>query len=509
MSSSPPSLLEKPPNVNPVSPAEAAAELQRRRGARRKLADFAGYTFEAYQRHWHHDLLCAKLDAFAAGRIKRLIVQEPPQHGKSEHVSRRLPAKMLGDNPDEEILGISYGADLAFDMSRDVQTIMDSPEYRRLYPRTRLAQRGGGSEEKSVRRFTIPGARGRYVAGGVGGPITGRGFTRLILDDYHKNRQEADSPVVREAVWKWYTSTFWTRRRSDDAGILICATRWNKNDLVGRLLKLAADDPNAEQWEVLTLPAIATDMPGPGDPRQPGEALWPSRHSLASLLTMKAANPYDFASLYQQNPVSQGSVEWPEEYFAPAIYFEDWPKDLVVKAMALDPSKGKDAKRGDYSAYIIGGVDAVGRFWIEADLARRPMVRPAGDSTSSAIAEDGVNWCKRWRPLGWAIEINQFQELLAKDLVRLGKGESVHFPIYGINNRISKPIRIRSLGTYLARGEIRVRNTPGGRLLVQQLQQFGAAEHDDGPDALEMFIRMIRFLLGERNSDMGDPTIVT
>lgn len=474
-----------------VSRGDAAAELLRRRQARSSLLGFTIYTKPDYEVSWHHRRLCEFLDRFAAGKITRGIINMPPQHGKSELASRRLPAYLLGKDPDLRVIACSHTADLAGAMNKDVQRIIDDLPYQALFPATTLNTRNNrtdahGGYLRNSDMFEVVGHRGYYKSAGVGGAIVGRGFDVGIIDDPIKGREQADSPAVRESVWKWYTGDFYTRR-GKGARVLLIMTRWHPEDLAGRLLTMAAD-PRADQWEVLTLPAIAeTELPG--DPRKPGEALWPERYPVEDLDKIAVANPTDWWSQYQQHPRPEGGVEWPDEYFGPAIWFDEWPKDLYLKALALDPSKGKSDKVGDYSALVYGGLDqASGTLWVDADLKRRH---------TGQIVEDGIALCRSFGPQGWAIEINAYQELLGAEILRVATERRLTLPLYGITNTVPKPVRIRRIGPYLGQRRLRVRNSPGGRLLVQQLKDFPCGAHDDGPDALEMLERMLRHLLGE------------
>jgi hypothetical protein len=191
-----------------ATPAEIAARLH--------LLDFTTYTYPAYEVNWHHQLICSLLDDFATKSDQRLMVFAQPRSGKSELVSRRLPAYILGRDPDAWIIAASYGAELARSMNRDVQRIMDGDEYRRLFPATQLwgknvRSMADGSYLRNSDMFEVVGRRGFYLGVGVGGSLTGRGAKYMILDDPVKNRKEANSPTYRQAVWEWYTSTFYTR----------------------------------------------------------------------------------------------------------------------------------------------------------------------------------------------------------------------------------------------------------------------------------------------------------
>jgi predicted phage terminase large subunit-like protein len=166
----------------------------------------------------------------------------------------------------------------------------------------------------------------------------------------------------------------------------------------------------------------------------------------------------------------------------------------------LDPSKGKDARHGDYSAFVKLGIDKNQNLYVEADLQRRPTPQ---------IVADGVEWVQQFRPDGFAIETNQFQELLVAELKRVGLQRKVHLPVYGLNNQVNKQVRIRRLGTYLAQRKLHFKARSGGTaLLVDQLRDFPVGEHDDGPDALEMALRVMIELWNGKNKQPGPRRLV-
>ncbi len=238
-----------------------------------------------------------------------MMLFAPPRHTKSELVSRRLPAYIHGVYPDAAVMGASYSADLAMRMNRDTQRIIDSPEYQRLFPETQLFGKNvrNGADGSWLRNsdiFEIVDHRGVYRGAGVGGGLTGMGFDFGIVDDPLKDRAQANSVTIRQNLWDWFTSVFYTRQQPN-AGILITLTRWHADDLAGRILRLMQESDIADEWTIVNLPAIATHDLHPDDPRAVGEALWPQRYPLEYLAKVKANNAFEFEALYQQNPLSQ------------------------------------------------------------------------------------------------------------------------------------------------------------------------------------------------------------
>lgn len=322
---SPPSLLTLP------SIEDIDAEIERRRVAALSLAEreaekaalgkqaveartnflkFVTFVRRHYVVNWHHALIAGYLDDFVNGIIPRLLIMTPPRHGKSEEVSRCLPAYIFGRHPDAAVIGTSYGADLAQSMNRDVQRIIDSDRYQLVFPNTRLGSANirtlSGTWLRNSDEFEIVDHRGAYRCAGTGGGITGKGASYAIIDDPIKNQEEADSPTYREKVWEWYTSTLYTRLENFPQGILLTLTRWHEDDLAGRVLARAAADKEADQWTVVKLEAVKEGPPTTDDPRQEGEALWPDRFPRKRLDKIRASTSERvWSSLFQQRPAPQ------------------------------------------------------------------------------------------------------------------------------------------------------------------------------------------------------------
>lgn len=425
----------------------------------------------------HLQLLNRYLSELAARRIKRLIVQEPPRHGKSEFCSKYFPAWYTGTFPHHRTALCSYEANFAAEWGGKSRELLE--RWGSLF-KTRVKQNSRASDNWAT------DAGGGMVTTGIGGPLTGRGCNCLIIDDPIKNAEESLSPTIRDRHWDWWQSTASTRLEPDGV-VLVLMTRWNDDDLVGRIM---AAEPGV--WTVLSLPAIAGENDALG--RQPGEALWPERWPIEALeAKRRALDPFWWNALYQQVPGNHARSEWPKEYFDDLLT-DDWPTahGFEVSSLAIDPSKGKDAKSGDYSAEVFAGLSR-GRLWVDADLERR---------TTDKIVDDALRHVLRFAPNGVGIEANQFQELLGPIfLANAAEKRMAPPPLFMIDNQVAKALRIRRLGPYLANKLLRIRNNSGGRLLVEQLKQFPHGQHDDGPDALEMALRLIVELQGGTVSD--------
>lgn len=275
--------------------------------APQSLASFLCYTNPKYQLMWFHRVIADACQRLFEGEIKNLMIFVPPQHGKSEIVSRNFPAWALGRNPNLKITGCSYSADLAEKFSLSIQRTIDSHEYQSIFSDTWLNGSPGHEERqrafiRNTDYFETVCHSGFYKAVGVGGGLTGTPVDIAIIDDPVKDAKEALSPTIRQRVWDWYNTVLTTRLHNESRQLFIM-TRWHEDDLAGRILKAEPDD-----WTVIVIPALCeTEHDGAlMSKRQPGDALWPEKHSLAKLLKQKARSPRDFSALYQQRPVIDG-----------------------------------------------------------------------------------------------------------------------------------------------------------------------------------------------------------
>ncbi|MCC7475038.1 MAG: hypothetical protein IT425_06550 [Pirellulales bacterium] len=225
--------------------------------------------------------------------------------------------------------------------------------------------------------------------------------------------------------------------------------------------------------------------------------LWKEVEDLYTLMRMRVEiGDTAFQREKQCSPTSPLECEWPESYFSDAMWFDEWPTELTIRTIALDPSKGGDSSRGDYSAYVLLGIDPRGVVYVEADLDRRPTPQ---------IVADGLALCRRFAPDSFGVEANQFQELLCDEFrSEFPKHGLGHICPSAIHNTANKQLRIRRIGPYLSQHRLRfLAKSPGTALLVNQLRDFPNATHDDGPDALEMAIRLAESVWNSQHSSDG------
>lgn len=289
---------------------ERRPQLFLQEAARRSLLEFAMYVNPRFNATPFHSSYYRVLDLFASGRIRRLIVQASPQHGKSEGSSRLLPAYMLGRNPDLKICIASYAATIAKDFNRDVQRIIAGGDYADIFPGTELPDIYSGYVRNSE-MFEVPFRSGSLRAVGRGGSLTSKTVDVMILDDLYKDSMEANSPVIRAGAWDWYTKVARTRLHNDSQELIVF-TRWHTEDIIGRLIESEKviraenwsdfDDIPSGAWVLVNYEAIKTGEPTEIDGRRPGEPLWGERHSLERLVAARKLDPVGFQCLYQGNP---------------------------------------------------------------------------------------------------------------------------------------------------------------------------------------------------------------
>jgi len=324
------------------------------------------------------------------------MVFMPPGSGKSEIVSRALPAWIFGRNPDAMIMAASYGASLASDMNRDVQRIMVSDAYAEVFPESAFKDRKlrnelGHNVQINSEVFEIAGHKGYYKCAGVGGSITGKRFFHGIIDDPLKGRADAESVTIREKLWNWYRNDFYTRRLNQDAKVLITLTRWHADDLAGKLLEQARKESKIAPWKVIKFPMIAEDDMEPEDPRSPGDPLWPWRFGDATeheALRIESG-PYTWASLYQQHPSPPGGSVFNRGKLMSNIYETD-PKELVKSMEMVIQSWDCSFKDSDGTDYVVGqilGKKGPNRYLLDQVRARMDFT-----STIQAVRSFSAKW---------------------------------------------------------------------------------------------------------------------
>lgn len=323
-----------------------------------------------------HRVYYRLLELFAMGRIRKLMVSMPPQHGKSLASSTLLPAYMLGLNPDLRVAIASYSATLANRFNRRVQRIIEGAEYGDLFPATRI--KSGGKPPQYLRtadEVEIVGRNGSLLSVGREGSLTGNRVDCFILDDLYKDAMEANSPVVRENCWEWYTSVVRTRMHNNSQELIVF-TRWHEEDLIGvlrereRCIDLQSWDDveriGESDWLCLNFQALKMGQPNQIDSREVGDALWPEFQNVALLEAKRRLDSVRFECMYQGHPVAQGGLLYGMSFGE----YDVLPTDIVRRANYTDTADMGD----DYLCSMSYVVDTDGVVYIvDVVYSREPM----------------------------------------------------------------------------------------------------------------------------------------
>ena len=314
--------------------ANRYGEKKKESNIRNDFLTFVKHVWPDFIEGSHHKRIADKFNKLASGEIKRLIINMPPRHTKSEFGSYLLPAWMVGKNPKLKIIQSTNTTELSVRFGRKAKALIDSPEYQKVF-KTKLRE----DSQAAGKWETAQG--GEYYAAGVGSAITGRGADLLIIDDPH-SEQDAMNSQALERTYEWYTSG--PRQRLQPGGsIIVIMTRWNEKDLTGRLLN-AQKEIKADQWEIIEFPAI---MPS-------GQPVWPEYWKLEDLESVKASIPLSkWNAQYMQNPTSEEGALIKREWW------RDWEKEempaLQHVIQSYDTAFMKKSS-ADYSAITTWGV---------------------------------------------------------------------------------------------------------------------------------------------------------
>ena len=429
--------------------------------------EFIDHMWDGFICGRHHKIFAEKLEGIANGTIKRLIVNMPPRHTKSEFASTYFPAWIMGRDPSRKIMQTTHTGELAVRFGRKVRNMMDSDIYKQIFPEVSLS-----SDSKSAGRWET-NKSGEYFAAGVGGAITGRGADLFIIDDPH-SEQDAMSPTAMESCWEWYTSG--PRQRLQPGGaIVLVMTRWSGIDLTAKLLE-AQKEALADQWEVVEFPAIFPETENP---------LWEEFWSLEELLKVKASLPLmKWNAQWMQTPTSEeGSIvkrEW----------WQKWESDTlpnvsyIIQSYDTAFSKKENA---DYSAISTWGV-----------------FRPDEDSPDSIILLDcqkgrydfpelkrlAMEEYKYWEPDMVLIEAKASGTPLTHELRRLGIPVVNYSPTRGHD----KTTRMHSVAPIFESGLVYAPQKAFAEEMIEECASFPFGANDDLCDTMTQ--ALIRFREG-------------
>lgn len=456
---------------------ETIKELARRELAKRDLLAFTEFFTPGYQAGWIHREVAELLDAFVQAceekKSPRLMIFLPPRHGKSQLVSRCFPPYLLGKHPSWEVIAATYNDQLSCDFGRDVRSILADPLYQELFPEVELRK------DSNAVDFMQTTQKGKYMAVGVGGSLTGRGAHCLLIDDPVKNREDADSEVVREQTWKWYLSSAYTRV-APGGGIIVLQTRWHEDDLSGRILEHARNNPGADQWHVYSFPAIAIEDE---KHRKAGEALHPDRYPEPALQRIRnSLDAREWWALYQQNPVPLDGNYFKREWFKT---YTDLPKN-VVGYVATDLAIG-EKQTNDFTVVADFYVDDQDNIYFPDPAHFR--------KDAFEIVEAMLDRCDKAKCQYMALESGHISKTLGPLIKKRMQERGHYYPIFEATPSKDKQARARSLQGRMQQGKVFFQRTRFYEETIQpEFLGFPASKHDDIVDAYAWACLMLEHL---------------
>jgi predicted phage terminase large subunit-like protein len=437
--------------------------LKKREVAQTKFIKFVEKVWPTFISGRHHKIMADAFERVANGELKRLIINMPPRHTKSEFASYLLPAWFLGKFPHKKVIQTSHTAELAVGFGRKVRNLVDSEVYNGIFPELNLQ-----ADSKAAGRWNTSRG-GDYFAIGVGGAVTGKGADLLIIDDPHSEQEAAlaqVNPEIYDKTYEWYTSG--PRQRLQPGGaIVIVMTRWSQKDLTGQVLKSAAQR-GGEEWKVIEFPAI---MPS-------GGPLWPEFWSLEELEALKEELPNSkWQAQYQQQPTSDASAIIKREWWQ--IWEHDNPPHCEFIIQSWDTAFLK-SERADYSACTTWGVfyqdDDTGERQANIILLNAFKKRMEFPELKQRAYEE---W-KEWEPDAMIVEAKAAGSPLIFELRQMGIPVSEFTPSKG-NDKIA---RLNAVADLFASGRVWVPNRNWAEELVEEVAAFPAGEHDDMVDSM-------------------------
>jgi len=471
-------VLSKVKNLSPVEKQELLVlleELEQAKGREKcheEFMSFVGEMWSAFIHGKHHEIMADAFERVAKGELKRLIINMPPRHTKSEFASYLLPAWFLGKFPDKKIIQTAHTAELAVGFGRKVRNLVNSPDYKAIFPNVSLQ-----SDSKAAGRWNTSQG-GDYFAIGVGGAVTGKGADLLIIDDPHSEQEGASADInVFNRTYEWYTSGP-RQRLQPNGAIVVVMTRWHNKDLTGQVVDASIKRGGADQWEVIELPAI---MPS-------GTPLWAEFWKMEELQALKAELPNSkWMAQYQQDPTSEEG----------ALVKRDWwqiwegrnPPDCEFVIQSWDTAFMKN-QRADFSACTTWGV-----FYLEDDdgmLAPNLILLDAYQERLEfpELKKMAMEKYRAYTPDAFIVEAKAAGMPLIFELRAMGIPVQEYTPSRG-NDKIS---RVNAVSDLFASGVVWAPETRWAEETIEQFAGFPNMEHDDLVDSTTQ--ALLRFRQG-------------
>ena len=364
-----------------------------------------------YKSQQIHKILAKSLMDIESGKNKRLIICLPPRVGKSQISSKFFPPWFVGRKPERSVILVAYNQKVAEGFGKSVRNIMKSNVYHEVFPDCRLEK--GSAASGSM----VTTGDGELTFSGRDGTITGKGGDVLIIDDLIKNSEEANSQLMRDAVWSFFTSDMMSRMMTDSGAVVIVMTRRHEDDVIGRLTDPQNphyNEKEAKQWKMINIPALAEeddDILG----RKIGESIWPERFSAEFFETFRNRNPQEFSAAYQQRPSPEDGNEITKD-MVQTYRIGGLPKDLRIY-IASDHAYST-AKDADFSCYIVAGVCSNNHLWILDCWWKRAKPEVCAEKIASLISE--------YKPFTWILARDHISATLEPLIILEMKKKNVH-----------------------------------------------------------------------------------
>lgn len=462
-----PQLAKKLKGASPevkLKAAELLAEIekaQRIEAAQTTFMGFVNYMWPAFINGRHHQIMAEAFEKIARGDLKRLIINMPPRHTKSEFASFLLPAWFLGQFPEKKIIQTAHTGELSVGFGRKVRNLVDSEDYKEVFPKLQLR-----ADSKAAGRWSS-NQGGEYFAIGVGGAVTGKGADLLIIDDPHSEQEgQSADPSVFDRTYDWYTSG--PRQRLQPGGaIVVVMTRWHMRDLTGKIIKSSTQRLGVDEWEVIEFPAI---MPS-------GKSLWPEFWKLEELEALRSELPSSkWNAQYQQNPTAEEGALVKREWWQ--IWEKDRPPPCEFVIQSWDTAFLK-TERADYSACTTWGVfykpDDGGRAQpniILLDAYKERLEFPE-------LKKKAYELWTEMQPDAFIVEAKAAGMPLIFELRAMGIPVAEYTPSRG-NDKIA---RVNAVADLFASGNVWVPETRFAEEVIEEFAAFPAGEHDDLVDS--------------------------
>ena len=456
---------------NILAMAQGYADAKVREKSSKKFMEFVKVMWPGFIHGQHHALMAKKFEEIAEGKIKRLIINMPPRHTKSEFASYLLPAWYLGKFPNRKIIQCSNTSELAVGFGRKVRNLVDGDVYGKVFPNVSLRH-----DSKAAGRWAT-NANGDYFAIGVGGTVTGKGADLLIIDDPHSEQEAAlasGNPEVYDKVFEWYESG--PRQRLQPGGaIVIVMTRWGKRDLTGRVLQSMVEK-DGDEWEIISLPAIKKNE----------KPLWPEFWSFEELEKLRNVLPISkWSAQYQQNPTSEEGAIVKREWWQ--IWDKERPPPCKFIIQSWDTAFTKN-ERSDYSACTTWGVFDMNENPDDVHIILLDALKERLEFPE--LKQRALQMYHEFSPDAFIVEAKASGAPLIYELRSMGIPVQEFTPVRG-NDKIT---RINAVADLFASGKIWCPPTRWAEEVMEEMAAFPNSDHDDLVDSTTQ--ALIRFRKG-------------